>query len=211
MTHTRLLAFILMLLTAACASNPQTTPPPTQGSTPILQPPTETASPSPTPGKPTRTPPPTPELPDIPEAACIPEDGVRSTGIVTGVVDGDTIDVTIQGLVYRVRYLGVDTPETRDPDAGEERMGKAAAERNLELVKGERVILVGDPNDADRDVYGRLLRYVLVGDIFVNYQLLREGLAFLYFSDIQCGPTFFEAYETAQADKVGLFAPTATP
>jgi endonuclease YncB( thermonuclease family) len=70
---------------------------------------------------------------------------------------------------------------------------------------------VSDPNDNDVDQYGRQLRYVIVGDIFVNYTLIREGLAFLYSSPIQCGPFFFQAWEDARADKVGLYAPTAAP
>jgi len=176
---------------------------------PSASPPQPTASLTPAP--PTKTPKPSPTLPSIPEAACIPADGVRTSGLVTGVVDGDTIDVTIGNLVFRVRYLGLDTPETRNPETGIERMGKEASARNLQLVKGQRVTLVSDPGDNDRDQYGRLLRYVIAGDIFVNYQLIREGLAFLYSSPIQCGALFLQAWEAARAEKLGLYAPTAAP
>jgi micrococcal nuclease len=166
---------------------------------------------TPTAGRPTRTPAPTPTLPPIPELACIPADGERVSAIVVGVTDGDTIDVSIGGLRFRVRYLGIDTPETRSPDAGTERMGKEAFNRNLELVRGERVTLINDPNDNDTDPFGRLLRYVVTEDTFVNYRLVREGFSFLYFSGIACGPTLFEAYELAQSEQLGLFAPTPVP
>ncbi|MDH3943865.1 MAG: thermonuclease family protein [Anaerolineae bacterium] len=208
MTKAFTLTFILaILLTAACNPADQPTPTIEASPTPSPLPPTATF----TSGPPTKTPRPTPSLPEIPEVACIPADGVRTSGIVTGVIDGDTIDVTIGNLTFRVRYLGLDTPETRNPDTGIERMGKDASQRNLELLKGQRVTLVSDPNDNDTDQYGRQLRYVIVGDIFVNYQLIREGLAFLYSSPIQCGPLFFQAWEAARAEKIGLYAPTPTP
>lgn len=181
---------------------------PTASSTPSTTalPPSST----PTPGEPTKTPRPTPTLPAIPEVACIPGEGERTSGIVTGVVDGDTITVSIRGLTHRIRYLGIDTPETRNPETGIELGGKSASERNLELVRGAHVTLVSDPADNDVDPYGRFLRYVIVGDVFVNYQLVREGLATLYISGINCGPEFLAAYEAARIDHVGLFAPTPT-
>lgn len=210
--------FVLMLLTfiSACGGQNVSTETQIVEETAPTVTPTPSATPlppssTPTPGKPTKTPRPTPTLPAVPEVACIPEEGVRTSGIVTGVIDGDTIDVTIRGLTYRIRYLGIDTPETRDPETGLQRGGKSASERNLELVRGEHVTLISDPADNDVDPYGRLLRYVITGDIFVNYQLVREGLARLYLSGNTCGPEFFAAYEAAQSDHVGLFAPTPTP
>ncbi|MBW8009737.1 MAG: thermonuclease family protein [Chloroflexi bacterium] len=70
---------------------------------------------------------------------------------------------------------------------------------------------MSDPADNDVDPYGRLLRYVITGDVFVKCQLVREGLAKLYISGITFGPEFFEASEAVQSDHVGLFAPTPTP
>lgn len=195
---------LLAILISACISEIQaapTDPPPVNTSTP--QPLIET----PIPPKPTNTLPPTPTLPNILLFDCIPADGVRTSAIVVGVVDGDTIDISIKGLTFRIRYLGIDTPETRNPETGIEAGGKAASFRNRELVRGQRVTLVSDPNDADKDPYGRWLRYVIVDDIFVNYQLVREGLANLYSSGLQCGPLFFEAWEAANADNIGLHAP----
>lgn len=203
----KLLILLTILLNACTGETPiaPTLPPPDATDTPL--PPTKT----PIPAKPTNTSAPTPTLPNNPLLDCIPADGVRTSALVTGVVDGDTIDISIRGLTFRVRYLGIDTPETRNPETGIEPGGKDASARNRELVGGQRVILVSDPIDADKDRYGRWLRYVIVGDIFVNYQLVREGLANLYPSGIQCGPLLFEAWEAANAENIGLHAPIPTP
>jgi micrococcal nuclease len=85
------------------------------------------------------------------------------------VVDGDTIAVEIDGVEERVRYVGVNTPE-RDEVCYDE-----ATDANASLVEGEVVRLVRD--DSDRDRYDRLLRYVYVGNTFVNEQLVAYGFA----------------------------------
>ena len=99
---------------------------------------------------------------------------------VARVVDGDTIQVDYSGKPEKVRYIGVDTPETVHPSKPVQFCGKEASERNKQLVAGKKVALVTDVEQRDR--YGRLLAYVYVrgstgGDIFVNAQLVKEGLA----------------------------------
>jgi len=86
--------------------------------------------------------------------------------LVTRVIDGDTIE--IQGG-DRVRYIGMDTPEQGEPFYLE------ATAKNRELVEGKEVRLVKDVSEKDR--YGRLLRYIYVGDLFVNAELVRLGYA----------------------------------
>lgn len=94
---------------------------------------------------------------------------------VARVVDGDTIEVTLDGSEEDVRYIGIDTPETVKPDTPVECFGPEASERNHELVDGERVRLVFDRER--RDVYGRLLAYVYAGEEFVNAKLIAGGYA----------------------------------
>lgn len=94
---------------------------------------------------------------------------------VTRVVDGDTIEVLLDGSEEDVRYIGVDTPETVKPDSPVECFGPQASGFNHRLVEGERVRLVFD--EERRDVYGRLLAYVYLGDRLVSSELLRRGLA----------------------------------
>lgn len=89
-----------------------------------------------------------------------------TTFLVTRVIDGDTIQLA-DGR--KLRYLGLDAPETRDCFA------QQASQKNKELVEGQHVSLKKDVSETDR--YGRLLRYVYVGNVFVNDVLVREGYA----------------------------------
>ncbi len=129
---------------------------------------------------------------------------------VTRVIDGDTIEVLYNGVPTRVRYIGVDTPETVHPSRPVECYGKEASERNKALVLGQSVRLERDITDTDR--YGRLLRYVYVGDVFVNYALVVEGYAHArtYPPDVRHSELFREAeYEAREAGR-GLWGPVCT-
>lgn len=92
---------------------------------------------------------------------------------VERVIDGDTI-VLAGG--QRLRYIGIDTPETVHPHKDVECFGLEASEYNKQLVEGKLVYLESDVQDTDR--YGRLLRYVWINGEMVNEILVREGYAF---------------------------------
>jgi micrococcal nuclease len=104
-------------------------------------------------------------------------DGGDRTGRVVRVVDGDTILVALDGRQERVRYIGMDTPETVKPRTPVQCFGKRASAENARLVAGREVRLVGDAEARDR--YGRLLAYVYrrSDDLFVNAELVRGGYA----------------------------------
>jgi micrococcal nuclease len=85
---------------------------------------------------------------------------------VKDVVDGDTFN-TIDGR--SVRLIGVNSPELGQPCSFE---AKAKLE---EILSGGKVRMESDAGD--KDVYGRLLRYVYVDDLFVNEEMVRLGLA----------------------------------
>jgi micrococcal nuclease len=104
-------------------------------------------------------------------------DGDGDTGRVVKVVDGDTIHVQLAGGREKVRYIGVDTPETKDPRRPVQCFGRQASDFNARLVGGERVRLVRDIEARDR--YGRLLAYVYRArdGLFVNAELARLGYA----------------------------------
>jgi micrococcal nuclease len=103
--------------------------------------------------------------------------GSERTARVLRVVDGDTILVASGGRQERVRYIGVDTPETVKPHTPVQCFGKSASAENHRLVDGQEVRLVGDAEARDR--YGRLLAYVYrVSDgLFVNAALVDGGYA----------------------------------
>jgi len=106
-----------------------------------------------------------------------PGPGEARTARVVRVVDGDTIKVAIGGRTDRVRYIGVDTPETVKPGTPVQCFGHEASARNAALVAGQEVRLV--PDREARDRYGRLLAYVYRAsdDLFVNAALVRDGYA----------------------------------
>ncbi len=97
------------------------------------------------------------------------------TARVVRVVDGDTIEVAIDGGTDDVRYIGVDTPETVKPGEPVQCYGPEASAFNHRLVDGATVRLVFDREL--RDIYGRLLAYVYADGTFVNAELVREGYA----------------------------------
>ena len=98
--------------------------------------------------------------------------------VVVRVIDGDTILVVVDEREERVRLIGIDTPETKDPRRPVQCFGAEAAARTAALLPaGTRVRLVRDVELRDR--YDRLLAYVhrADDDLFVNLTLAREGYA----------------------------------
>lgn len=94
---------------------------------------------------------------------------------VARAVDGDTLEVRIGGVIEDVRLIGIDTPETVDPDSPVQCFGPRASRFTHRLLDGRRVRLVF--GSERRDAYGRLLAYVYIGHRFVNANLVRRGLA----------------------------------
>ena len=136
----------------------------------------------------------------------------RIAAQVIKVVDGDTIKVEIEGAIYTVRYIGIDTPETVHPSKPVERMGPEASEANRRLVEGQTVYLEKDISETDR--YGRLLLYVFLADgTFVNAELVRLGYAqaSTYPPDVRYQDLFLEMQQEAREAKRGLWGPTPTP
>lgn len=103
----------------------------------------------------------------------------RHWGDVVKVTDGDTVKVRIAGVGVRsVRILGIDTPEVY---GGRECGGDTASAHMDRLAPvGSRVRLESDPSQADRDRYGRWLRYVSRQGLDVGREQIRRGLAVTY-------------------------------
>ncbi|MGQ9926315.1 MAG: thermonuclease family protein [Chloroflexaceae bacterium] len=131
-------------------------------------------------------------------------------GQVVNVVDGDTVDVRINGQVERVRLIGIDTPESVDPRRTVECFGREAAARAAELLAGQTVMLEADSSQADRDRFGRLLRYLWLPDgRMANYELIEQGYAFEYtFAAPYRYQAQFKAAEArARTEGRGLWSP----
>lgn len=100
---------------------------------------------------------------------------------VVQAVDGDTLDIRINGHSDTVRLIGVDTPETHDPRKAVQCFGKAAAIHTKTLAEGKTVRLEADSQDSNRDKYHRLLRYVYLPDgTMLNSELIQDGYGFAY-------------------------------
>ena len=125
---------------------------------------------------------------------------------VTHVVDGDTIEVEIEGREFRVRYILIDTPETKHPSRPVEPFGPKAAAANKALVEGKTVYLEKDVSDVDQ--YGRLLRYVYADGLLVNEELVRRGLARVatFPPDVKYVDRFLAVQKEAQEAGAGMWA-----
>ena len=139
--------------------------------------------------------------------------GETERAVVVAVVDGDTIRVDRGYGVERVRYIGVDTPETVHPSQPVQWMGKEAAAANRALVEGREVLLERDLTE--RDKYDRLLRYVWVEDpaspsgmTMVNLALLAGGFAQVvtYPPDVRYVDPYLAAQREAREQGRGLWA-----
>jgi len=161
-----------------------------------------TSTPTPTP---TSVPALTATLTSAP-AAAVP----RVPAQVLRVIDGDTIEVSIDGRTYTVWYIGIDTPDTVAPGQPVEWMGLEASAANRELVEGKIVLLEKDVSETDQ--FGRLLRYVYVGDMMVNAELVRLGYAQVstFPPDVKYQDLFLELQEEARDAERGLWGPTPT-
>ena len=121
---------------------------------------------------------------------------------VAKIVDGDTITMS-NG--EKVRLIQIDTPEL----ASKECYGiQAKSELSKLLNQAGDVSLTSDPNLDEVDKYGRLLRYVFIGNTNLNLKLIEIGAAAPYFYRGEKGvyaAQFLKAAQTAQKRKLGMW------
>lgn len=136
---------------------------------------------------------------------------------VVNVVDGDTVDVNLNGEEYRLRFIGVDTPETKHPSKPVEFFGKEASEFTKYSLLNKTVYLEKDVSDTDR--YGRLLRYIwlvqptkaLTDDeinlLQFNSILVKGGYAnnYPYPPDVKYNKYYTELEKYAKNNNLGLW------
>lgn len=126
--------------------------------------------------------------------------------------DGDTIIVDMNGTEEKVRFIGIDTPETKDPRKPVQCFGKAASQFTKNLIGQNPVRLEADPTNTNRDRYNRLLRYVYLPDgTFVNLEIVKQGYGFAYLGfPVQKLEEIKAAQAEARSLNRGLWA-TCTP
>lgn len=123
-------------------------------------------------------------------------------------VDGDTIDVNMNGSVETIRFIGVDTPETHKPNTPVQCYGPVAATYTQSRISVfGKVRLQADPLDTNRDRYGRLLRYVYLPDgTLLDEDLIKTGHGFAYLGfPFEKSALFAADQSQAQAQKIGLW------
>lgn len=105
---------------------------------------------------------------------------LKVTAKVLRVVDGDTIEVELNNKKETVRLIGIDAPESVDPEKTTQCFGKEASVKAKEILDGKIITLESDPTQENRDKYGRLLRYVFLDSLNFNKFMISEGYAYEY-------------------------------
>ena len=144
-------------------------------------------------------------LDNLPQAAQQNQPGLYP---IDHYVDGDTIAVNMNGNIETIRFIGVDTPETHKPNTPVQCYGPdAAAFTKAQISQFGKVRLQADPLDTNRDVYGRLLRYIYLPDgTLLDEKLIQQGYGFAYLDFPFTKKAQFAADEkAAQAAKTGLW------
>lgn len=156
-----------------------------------------------------------PGSPDVDPSASDTLTAIDANATVERIVDGDTIDVLIDGQEERVRLTGIDTPEIAHEAFGDRRANDAEcfADEAHSFVAG--LLPIGSQVRLERDVvgrddYGRLLAYVYRAEdgIFVNLEIIRQG----YASPLTIAPNvthhelMVQAARDAERDDVGLWS-----
>jgi endonuclease YncB( thermonuclease family) len=136
--------------------------------------------------------------------SCIPQDSEAQTAVITRPIDAVTLEVKIDGKLFQVHFIGVGALDPKSAPA------KQAIAFNQALVKSKDVKLIKEKTDLDTG--GKLLRYVLVDGKFINYELIRNGLApyASNFVDTKCNVTLSLAERAAQKEIAGVWQPTPT-
>jgi len=109
---------------------------------------------------------------------------------VTGVVDGDTIDVDIDlgfNISYsqRVRLAGIDTPESRTTDKKEKALGLEVKQRLKDVLATASVVVIRTQKPDSTEKYGRVLGWLFVdgAEKSVNEALIADGYAWGYMGE----------------------------
>ena len=135
-----------------------------------------------------------------------PSGVVLTPTVVTRVIDGDTIEVKINGKVETVRMILVDTPETKHPRLGVQPFGPEASSFTKNTLTGKKIGLEKDVTDRDR--YGRLLRYVWLDGKLFNQMLIEKGLArvAIFQPDVKYVEQFRAAQQKVQKQGIGIWS-----
>jgi micrococcal nuclease len=144
------------------------------------------------------------------DEAAVSRDGANAT--VVRVVDGDTVQVDIDGRREKLRLIGIDTPETVKPDTPVQCYGPEASAFTKQLLPEGTAVRIERDVEA-RDDYGRLLGYVYRADdgMFVNLEIVAQGYAVLltFPPNVAHVDEFVAAARAAERANLGLWGACA--
>lgn len=123
-------------------------------------------------------------------------------------VDGDTADFKLKNEIIKVRFLAIDTPETKHPTKGVEPYGKEASEYTCDAIKkANKINIEYDTNSDKTDKYGRHLVWIWVDDELLQEKLLEKGyakIAYLY-GDYKYTNELKIIEKKAKSNKLGIW------
>lgn len=152
----------------------------------------------------TKSPSPSEEVPKIKN----PNKKLLSATIAKN-VDGDTVDINLNGKIEKVRMLCVDTPETHHPRLGVQPFGPEASDYTKKILSVGTKVEIEPGIGEGRDKYGRLLAYIYVDGKMFNEMLLEQGLArvaYIYAPNTQYVDEFYAIQKKAQKKGVGIWS-----
>jgi micrococcal nuclease len=143
-------------------------------------------------------------------------------GKVVKVVDGDTVYVVAEnGTKYKIRLLGVDTPETYIKNNPHEYFvdentpitnttylklwGYKATDFAKNMLENKTVIVVFDNKAPKKGKYGRYLAYIFINNTNFNEELLKYGYARVYISNFELKEEFIKIEKEAKMYRIGLW------
>lgn len=125
---------------------------------------------------------------------------IIESALVTSVVDGDTLKLTIDENTETIRMIGINSPEKGACFYNE------AKDRLTEIALDKEVKVELDPTQGERDKYDRLLAYIWIGERNLNQQMIREGLAreYTYDESYKYQKDFLDASSVAIKQNLGI-------
>ncbi len=145
----------------------------------------------------------------VSEPVAIVSAGPKVSANIVRVVDGDTVQVNVEGKTETVRLIGMNAPESVDPRKPVQCFGMEASNKAKEVLADKKVFLETDPVEGDKDIYGRFLRYIFLED-GTNFSklMINEGYAreYTYYGkQYKYRDEFKNSQQEAKAEKMGLW------
>ncbi len=132
----------------------------------------------------------------------------REEALFSKCVDGDTAKLIIHGQEETVRFLAIDTPEIQHGEVSGDPFGKEASDFTCNKLKSsKKIMLEYDANSNKTDKYGRVLAFVFTDDLLLQKELIKNGLAKVYYvyGDYQYIDELRKAEDDAKKNKVGMW------